>query len=64
MYRQLQQMDQINHPNLYSKTTDTAVAGPLSQFHKEEQHQEGEEPEEHSEEEQPLQHPLHIQELT
>ena len=62
-YHQLQQIDQINHLELYSKATDTAVAGPSSQFQEGNQHQEGEEQEEHSEEEQPLYHPLRIPEL-
>ena len=60
-YCQLQQIDQINNPNLYSDTTDTAVVGPSTQFQEDEQYQEGEEQEEHLEE-QPLPHPLHIQE--
>ena len=63
-YCQLQQIDWINHPKLYSKATGAAVAGPLSQFQEDDQHQEGEEQEEHLEEEQePLQHPLHTPEL-
>ena len=58
-YHQLQHLDWINHPELYSEATGVAVVGPLLQFQEDDQHQEGEEQEEHSEEEQePLHHPL------
>ena len=64
-YRQLQQIDQINHPDLYSETTEAAIAGPSSPYQEDDQHQEGEGQEEHLEEEQePLQHPLCTLELT
>lgn len=61
-YRQLLQIDWINHLDLYSEAMGTAIAGPSSQFQEDKQHREGEEHEEHSEEEKPLQHPLHIPE--
>ena len=63
-YHQLQQIDCINHTDLYSETTAATVAGPLSQFQETDQHQEGEEHKEHLEEEQePLHYPLHTPEL-
>ena len=64
-YHQLQQIDWINHPNLYSETTGAAVVGRSSQFWEDNQHREGEEQEEQLEEEQePLQHHLRTPELT
>ena len=63
-YHQLQQLDQINHPDIYNKATDTGVAGPLLQYQEDEQHLEGEEWEEHLEEELPLPHHLCTPEQT
>ena len=39
-YHQLQQIDQIHNPHLYSNATDTAVAGPLTWLQQDEQHPE------------------------